>query len=330
MTAIKTSLFLKKLLGSIFGFVSVALGLSGSQDLRFYTLYAPIGILISSVLIERGRSDYLLRNLASEYDLIVIENRIKILYATSAISLLTMIMLPMPAPLFVLLLLMFQSLMQPYINMMLKQSILLSQDLKLLVEYQLITACLICSSIIVIILSPFENLGWLMLGLAPGGYPILLILSGDGLVSKYYKNKTIGNIELLFQDLPRFNRLAFFIQNIPLITYALTLILEIPFPMISTPARMGLFLSSLTMLVLMKDSTVKINKTRSTLVYFIVIFICSLCVTLMTRLLSTEYSYIELSSALASVAISLVMPSLVVSLLATFSVILYKTSVEKL
>jgi hypothetical protein len=169
-----------------------------------------------------------------------------------------------------------------------------------------------------------------MLGLAPGGYPILLILSGEGLVSKYYKNKTIGNIELLFQDLPRFNRLAFFIQNIPLITYALTLILEIPFPTISTPARMGLFLSSLTMLVLMKDSTVKINKTRSIFLYFIVIFICSLCVTLMTRLLSTEYSYIELSSALASVAISLVMPSLVVSLLATFSVNLYKICIEKL
>ena len=194
MTDIKTSLFLKKLLGSIFGFVSVALGLSGSQDLRSYTLYAPIGILISSVLIERGRSDYLLRNLASKCDLNVIENRIKILYIMSAICLLTMIKFPMPSPLFVFLLLILQSLMQPYINMMLKQSILLSQDLKLLVQYQLITACLICSSIIVIILSPFENLGWIMLGLAPGGYPILLILSGEGLVSKYYKNKTIGNI----------------------------------------------------------------------------------------------------------------------------------------
>lgn len=330
MTAIKTSLFLKKLLGSIFGFVSVALGLSGSQDLRFYTLYAPIGILISSVLIERGRSDYLLRNLASKCDLNVIENRIKILYITSAICLLTMIKFPIPSPLFVFLLLILQSLMQPYINMMLKQSILLSQDLKLLVQYQLITACLICSSIIVIILSPFENLGWIMLGLAPGGYPILLILSGDGLVSKYYKNKTIGNIELLFQDLPRFNRLAFLIQNIPLLTYALTLILEIPFPMISTPARMGLFLSSLAMLVLMKDSAIKINKTRSIFVYFIVIFICSLCVTLMTRLLSTEYSYIELSSDLAPVAISLMMPSLVVSLLSTFSVNMYKTCIEKL
>ena len=84
------------------------------------------------------------------------------------------------------------------------------------------------------------------------------------------------------------------------------------------------------MLVLMKDSAIKINKTRSIFVYFIVIFICSLCVTLMTRFLSTEYSYIELSSDLAPIAISLMMPSLVVSLLSTFSVNMYKICIENL
>lgn len=330
MMVIEASLFLKKLLTSTLGFVSVALGLAGSQDLRFYTLYAPIGILIGSVLIERGRSDFLLRNLASERDLIVIENRIKILYASSAICLLTMILLPKPALLFVVILLIFQSLMQPYINMMLKQSILLSQDLKLLVEYQLITASLICSSIIAIILSPFDSLGWIMLGLSPGSYPILLVLQGKGLVSKSYKYKTFGKMKFLFQDLPPFHRLAFFIQNIPLSTYALTLILEIPFPMISTPARMGLFLSSLTMLVLMKDSTIKINKIRSMLLYFAIVFICSISVTLIKIILSTEYSYIELLSTLTPIALSLVMPSLVVSLLAIFTVNIYKSCIEKL
>lgn len=330
MTVIKSSLFFQKLLGSTFGFMSVALGLSGQQDLRFYTLYAPIGILISSVIIERGRSDYLLRNLASKYDLIVIESRIKILYALLATCLLIVILMPMPALLFVFLLLILQSLLQPYINMMLKQSILLSQDFKLLVQYQLVTALLICSSIIVITLSPFKNLGWIMLGLAPGCYPIYLIASGEGLVFKYYQNNTIGNIHILFRELPPLNRLAFFIQNIPLLTYALTLILEIPFPMISTPARIGLFLSSLIMLVLMKDSSVKINKSGSILMFFLVVFFCSICVSLMTNLLSGKYSYIEFSSALTPVVISLVIPSLLVSLLSTFSVNIYKSCIERL